>query len=265
MTTQDKTRTICITGATSGIGRASAYIFAENGYRLLLIARRKERLEQLKDELNKRFNANVDIRCLDVRDYSALKEELADVLEGKTEIDLLLNNAGLALGLKGIDEGELTHWNQMIDTNIKGVLHMTKIAVPGMKKRKKGHIINIASIAGKEVYPNGNVYCATKHAVEALTKAMRIDLLPYNIRVGQVAPGHVEDTEFALVRFEGDRDKAQIYQDFNPVKSSDIAEIIYFMATRPSHVNIQDVLVTGTQQASATILQRNGRIFDVPQ
>jgi NADP-dependent 3-hydroxy acid dehydrogenase YdfG len=171
----------------------------------------------------------------------------------------LLNNAGKAKGLAPIQEGQLEHWEEMIDTNIKGLLYLTRAVAPLMAERGSGHIINISSTAGKEVYPNGNVYCATKYAVEALTKAMRIDLHKYNIRVSQVAPGHVEETEFALVRFDGDAEKAKIYEDFQPLTSKDVAEAIYFIASRPSHVNIQDVLMMGTQQASSTIIDKSGR------
>ncbi len=255
-------KTILITGATSGIGRATAVNFATQKNNLILLARRVDRLQQIKEALQKKHDVKVDIRALDVRNFDALKEGLRDIWEEEIKIDVLVNNAGLALGLSGFEDGKISHWDQMIDTNIKGLLHVTKIVSKGMKHRKDGHIINLSSIAGKEVYPLGNVYCATKHAVEALTKGMRIDLSPYNIRVSQVAPGHVENTEFASVRFEGDEERARIYEDFNPVRSEDIAEIIYFIASRPVHVNIQDVLVTGTQQASATIIRRSGRIFD---
>ena len=166
------------------------------------------------------------------------------------------------MGKDLINEGKIEHWETMIDTNVKGLLYMTRAISPNMVKRKKGHIINVCSTAGKEVYTNGNVYCATKHAVDALTKGMRLDLYKHNIRVGQISPAMVESTEFAKVRFEGDKKKANIYSDFNPLTSDDVADAIYYMATRPPHINIQDVVLMGTQQANSTNVNRNGRIFD---
>src|SRR5690606_25682131 len=175
-------------------------------------------------------------------------------------IDVLINNAGLAKGFSEIHEGNLEHWEQMIDTNIKGLLYVSKIVSGWMVKQQKGQIINVCSVAGKEPYPRGNVYCATKHAVDALTHSMRIDLHKYGIRVGQVSPAHVEETEFAEVRFDGDKERGQqVYEDFQPLRSSDIAEIISFMISRPAHVNIEDVDVFGSQQATATIVDRSGR------
>jgi len=171
----------------------------------------------------------------------------------------LINNAGLAKGLAPIHEGDLAHWDAMIDTNIKGLLYVTRCIAPGMVARRKGHIINTGSSAGKEVYKNGNVYCATKFAVNALTQGMRIDLHEYNIRVSQVSPGHVEDTEFALTRFDGDAQRARIYDDFQPLKAVDVADAIYFMATRPMHVNVQDIWLYSTQQAASTVINRSGR------
>ncbi|MEL7121722.1 MAG: SDR family NAD(P)-dependent oxidoreductase, partial [Bacteroidota bacterium] len=252
-------KTVFITGATSGIGKATAIEFAKNGHRLIINGRRVERLDAFKAELEESYNIEVLTLPFDVRDMEAVNGAV-DSLEGVWgEIDILLNNAGKAKGLAPIHEGEMVHWEEMIDTNLKGILYLTRAVAPMMTTRHKGHIINISSSAGKEVYPNGNVYCATKHAVEALTKAMRIDLHKHNIRVSQVSPGHVEETEFALVRFDGDAEKAKIYNDFNPLTSKDVAEAIYFIATRPAHVNIQDVVMFGTQQASATIVDRSGR------
>jgi len=170
-----------------------------------------------------------------------------------------VNNAGLARGLAPIHKGNLEDWEQMIDTNVKGLLYVSKLVSAAMVKRKKGHIINICSTAGHEVYPNGNVYCASKHAVESLTRAMRIDLHKYGVRVGQVSPGHVENTEFALVRFHGDSDKARIYENFTPLNSKDVAETIFYMATRPAHVSIQDIVITSTQQASSLHIDKSGR------
>jgi NADP-dependent 3-hydroxy acid dehydrogenase YdfG len=175
-------------------------------------------------------------------------------------IDILLNNAGLASGMGPIDDGLYDDWNVMIDTNVKGLLYVSREIMPILKQQGFGHISNISSTAGKDVYQNGNVYCASKAAVIALTEGMRIDLHTHNIRVASISPGHVEDTEFAMVRFDGDKEKANIYSDFNPLTAFDIAETIYFMASRPNHVNIQDVIIMGTQQPTATIVNRNGRI-----
>lgn len=252
-------KTILITGATSGIGRATANVFAENGYRLILTGRRLERLEELKTDFEKEHGSKVQILNFDVRDKKSTESAVNSLPEDWKNVDILLNNAGLAKGFSAIHEGDYSHWEAMIDTNLKGLLYMTRTVAPHMVKRKSGHIINIGSIAGKEAYPNGNVYNATKFAVDGLTKAMRIDLVHHNIRVSQVCPGHVEETEFAKVRFDGDEERAKIYNDFNPLTSRDVAETIYFIATRPAHVNISDVLITATQQATATIVSRTGR------
>jgi NADP-dependent 3-hydroxy acid dehydrogenase YdfG len=194
----------------------------------------------------------------DVRDNNAVESNLNSLPQDWKSIDILINNAGLAKGLSPIHQGNLDHWETMIDTNIKGLLYVTRIVSGWMVERQKGHIINVASIAGKECYPNGNVYSATKFAVDSLTRSMRLDLHQFNIRVSQVAPGAVE-TEFSLVRFDGDAERAKIYEDFTPLRAKDIADIIIFIATKPRHVNIQDVLVTATQQANATIINRSGR------
>ncbi|MCB0663150.1 MAG: SDR family NAD(P)-dependent oxidoreductase [Saprospiraceae bacterium] len=250
---------VLITGATSGIGRATAYKFAQNGYNLILTGRRIDRLESIRLLIKAEFDIPVYLLNFDVRDLDQTQEALSSLPEAWSKVDILVNNAGLAKGLSPIQEGDFDHWNTMIDTNIKGLLYMTRLISPGMVSRNSGQIINVCSTAGKEVYPNGNVYCATKHAVDALTKAMRIDLVKYNIKVGQVSPGHVEETEFAKVRFDGDEERARIYEDFLPLTSKDVADAIYFMATRPKHVNIQDVLMTGTQQANSTTIHRSGR------
>ncbi len=250
---------VLITGATSGIGRATAEIFAENGYRLLLNGRRQERLEEIKEEFEEDFGSQVQLLPFDVRDIHAVQTAIEDLDEEWRQVDILINNAGKAKGLDPIHEGQLEHWEEMIDTNVKGMLYLTRAISPYMVARRRGHIINVGSTAGKEVYPKGGVYCATKFAVEALTKAMRLDLLPYNIRVSQVSPAHVEETEFALVRFDGDAERAKIYEDFKPLTSSDVAEAIFFMATRPPHVNVQDILMMSTQQAGATTINRSGR------
>ncbi|WP_236980086.1 SDR family NAD(P)-dependent oxidoreductase [Membranihabitans maritimus] len=248
---------ILITGATSGIGRATANLLATKNHHLILTGRRQEKLEKLKRQLENEHEILVDILTFDVRNVEEVETALNFLPDQK--IDVLVNNAGLAKGFSEIHEGNLQHWEQMIDTNIKGLLYVSRIVSKWMVKNKSGQIINICSVAGKEPYPNGNVYCATKHAVDALTKTMRIDLHKYNIRVGQVSPGHVEETEFALVRFDGDEERSKIYEDFQPLKSSDVAEIIEFMISRPPHVNIQDVDVFGTQQATATIVDRSGK------
>lgn len=254
---QDKT--VFISGATSGIGKATAELFAANGFRLILNGRRTERLEELKNNFQEEFEVEVKTLPFDVSSPEAVTSSLADLEEEWQQVDILINNAGKARGLAPIHEGELEHWNEMIDTNVKGLLYLTRAISPGMVARKSGHIINIGSAVGKEVYKNGNVYCATKFAVEGLTKAIRMDLFEHNIRVSQVSPAHVEETEFASVRKDGAEDANQIYSDFQPLTAKDVAETIYFMATRPGHVNIQDVLLMGTQQATATMINRNGR------
>lgn len=248
-----------VTGATSGIGRATAILFAQKGYRLILTGRRVERLVEVKNELEAACHADVLLLPFDVRDAGAVQSAFDSLPEGYREIDVLVNNAGLAKGLAPIHEGSLDHWETMIDTNVKGLLYVTRLVSQGMVARRSGHIINVGSSAGKEVYPNGNVYCATKFAVDALTRAFRFDLHPFNIRVSQVSPGHVEDTEFAINRFDGDAERARIYDNFKPLKPEDVAEAIWFMVSRPPHVNIQDVFMFGTQQASSMIIDRSGK------
>lgn len=238
-----------ITGATAGIGRATARALAANGFDLILTGRRKDRLDELEAEIKKESNCrvislNFDIRNLDetTQAYNALPEEWKAV-------DVLINNAGLAVGMEPIQEGFVDDWERMIDTNVKGLLYITRLVSPQMVKQGSGHIVNISSIAGKEAYAKGNVYCATKHAVQALTQGMRIDLLPHGIKVSSVAPGAVE-TEFSVVRFKGDNDKADgVYKGFTPLFAEDIAETILFIVTRPPHVNIDDVLIMPTAQA----------------
>jgi NADP-dependent 3-hydroxy acid dehydrogenase YdfG len=252
--------TVCITGATSGIGRATAEQFAVHGHRIILVGRRLDRLEQLQETLQGSAPAcEVWILQLDVRDREAVSAAVQNLPLTWQEIDVLINNAGLAKGLDPIHEGSLDHWDTMIDTNIKGLLYVTRAISPGMVSRKKGHIVNIGSSAGKEVYPKGNVYCATKFAVDALSRGMRLDLHEHNIRVSQVSPGHVEDTEFALNRFDGDAARARIYEDFQPLKAMDVAHVIYFMVTQPDRVNIQDMWMYSSQQAASTIINRSGR------
>jgi len=243
---------VLITGATSGIGRSTAWIFAENGHELVITGRRKDRLEELKAELGKKFKVVVTILQFDVRNVKEVESALGSLGNKLNEIDVLVNNAGLAAGLAPIQDGELDHWERMIDTNVKGLLYTTRIVAKHMIANKKGHVINIGSIAGKEVYANGNVYCATKHAVDALNKGMRIDLLPFNIRVTAVNPGMVE-TEFSVVRFDGDEDRAKkVYMGLQPLLPEDIAETIYWAASRPAHVNINDIVIMPSVQATAT-------------
>ncbi|MBK9107974.1 MAG: SDR family NAD(P)-dependent oxidoreductase [Saprospiraceae bacterium] len=253
-------KTVFITGATSGIGKATAELFAANqtGH-LILCGRRRELLDALELQLSVWNNTRITKCCFDIRDFKDIENSLQLISELLPQVDILINNAGLAKGLEPIHKGHLEHWETMIDTNLKGLLYVTRLISPYMVEKGSGHIINICSTAGKEVYPKGNVYCATKFAVDALTKAMRQDLFPYNIRVSQVAPGHVENTEFALTRFDGDQERANIYQDFTPLNANDVADIIYFICSRPLHVNIQDILVMSSQQASATLVDRSGR------
>ena len=255
-------KTVLITGATSGIGKATAHLFAQEGYRVIITGRRKNRLKELKKHLTNSYNAVIQHLTFDVQDINSVRKKLGKLEGAWSQIDILINNAGLALGKDPIHKGNIQHWDTMIDTNVKGLLYMTRAISPYMVKRQRGHIINVCSTAGKEVYPNGNVYCATKHAVDALTRAIRLDLYKYNIRVSQVSPAMVEQTEFSKVRFEGDKVKAAIYEDFNPLTSTDVAEAIHFMATRPAHINIQDIVLMGTQQAGSTYVNRSGRIYD---
>ncbi len=251
--------TVLITGATSGIGKATAELFAANGYRIIMTGRRQDRLENMKAHFEESHNSDIHLMTFDVRDFESSKAQIDALPEEWQQIDLLINNAGLAKGYAPVHEGDLCHWETMIDTNVKGLLYMTRLVTPGMVERKAGQIINVCSSAGHEVYPNGNVYCATKHAVDALTKGLRLELHKYGIRVGQVSPGHVEETEFAAVRFDGDLERAAIYDDFQPLKSSDVAAAIYFMASQPPHVTVQDLILMGTQQASNVFIDRSGR------
>lgn len=248
---------VFITGATSGFGEACAKIFAENSWNLILTGRREERLVELKENLQKDYDIDVHTLCFDVRDEAQVfnaVESLPNKI--KTRITILINNAGLAVGRGPIDEGLIDDWDRMIDTNVKGLLYITRAVVPYLKKNKRGHIFNLGSIAGKEVYPGGNVYCASKHAVDALSKAMRIDLVEYGIKVTNIAPGAAE-TEFSLVRFKGDEATAKsVYNGFEPLVAKDIADTIYFVATRPAHVTINDLTIMPTAQASATVFYK---------
>ncbi len=243
---------VFISGATSGIGKSCAYIFAKNNFDLIITGRRKERLESIKKELEGNFHCNVLILCFDVRDLEQTKRAIASI--NKTEfptIDILINNAGLASGMSSIDEGNYDDWNVMIDTNVKGLLYVSREIMPQMKLQGYGHIINISSTAGKDAYPNGNVYCASKHAVDALSKSMRIDLLNYGIKVTAVNPGACE-TEFALVRFKGDEEKARkVYEGYTPLTPDDVAASVFYTATLPKHVCINDLTITCLTQANA--------------
>lgn len=242
-------KTVMITGATSGIGEATAELLACHGYRLILTGRRKERLLALREQIQTTSVCDIELLHFDVRDNQMVDHAINTLPEAFSSIDILINNAGLAAGLNAIHEGDTDDWDQMIDTNIKGLLYVTRKIVPGMVARQSGHIVNISSIAGKETYPMGNVYCATKHAVQSLTKAMRLDLLKHGIKVSSVSPGAVR-TEFSLVRFRGNQAKAnQVYEGFTPLFARDIAETIHFVITRPVHVNIDDILVMPAAQA----------------
>ncbi|WP_166334804.1 SDR family NAD(P)-dependent oxidoreductase [Sphingobacterium chungjuense] len=250
-------RTVLITGASSGIGQACALVLAKEGYRLALCARRTERLEALKNEILKDLpETEIYTFTLDVRDADAVQQAMTALPEAWQQIDVLINNAGLSQGLDPIQKGKLSDWDTMIDTNIKGLLYVSRAVIPLMEDSKNAHIINIGSIAGKEVYPNGNVYCATKHAVDALNKAMRIDLLEKGIRVSAIHPGMVE-TEFSEVRFHGDIDRAKaVYNGVEALSGQDIAEVIAFVLSRRAHININDLLIMPTAQATGTIVNR---------
>lgn len=249
---------IFITGATSGFGEACAGIFAEKGWNLILCGRRKERLDIIKKALIASFPVKIETLCFDVRNESEVNKAIENLPEHvKNNTQILINNAGLAVGREPIDKGITEDWDRMVDTNIKGLLYVSRAVIPYLKKQKSGHIINLGSIAGKEVYPGGNVYCASKHAVDALSKAMRMDLVQYGIKVTNIAPG-AADTEFSLVRFKGDEATAKsVYNGFEPLVARDIAETIYFVTTRPAHVNINDLTIMPTAQASSTVLHKN--------
>ena len=250
-------KNILITGATSGIGEAAARIFAANNYNLIITGRRQERLEKLAEELRSNQNAEVLPLCFDVRNKSEVQKNIASLQGNWANIDVLLNNAGLASGLGPIQSGELDDWEKMIDTNIKGLLYVTRAVTPLMIERNSGHIINIASVAGKEVYPNGNVYCATKHAVDALSRSMRIDLLPHGIKVTNIAPGLVE-TEFSVVRFHGDKERADnVYKGYQPLTAADIADAIWYAASRPAHFCVNDMVLTPLAQANAYVVKKD--------
>jgi NADP-dependent 3-hydroxy acid dehydrogenase YdfG len=245
-----------ITGATAGIGLACAEVFAREGFNLILTGRRLDRLEQLADKLNKKYNVEIAVSSFDIRNREQVIENLEGLPAKWRKVNVLVNNAGLSQGLDPIQNGSYDDWDTMIDTNIKGLLYVSRIVSNWMIEHGKGHIINLGSIAGKEVYANGNVYCATKHAVDALNKGMRIDLLSHGIKVTAIHPGAVE-TEFSEVRFKGDKERAKkVYEGFEPLVAADIAETIWFVASRPAHVNINDLVIMPTAQATATNIFR---------
>ena len=241
---------IMITGATTGFGKATAVKFAENGYNIIITGRRKNLLDKLEEELIKIDGVKVLPLCFDVRKKEEVESVIANLSEDWKNIDILVNNAGLAVGMSHIQDGNTDDWDRMIDTNVKGLLYVTRAVTPLMVARNKGHIFNIGSIAGKDVYENGNTYCASKFAVGALSKAMRIDMLKNNIRVTLIAPGMAE-TEFSLVRFKGDEQRAKnVYKGFDALKGEDIADVIFYCASLPEHVCINELEITPTQQAS---------------
>lgn len=248
-------KTAFITGATSGIGEATAIRFAQERIRLVICGRRKEKLDALQVTLSQ--HTEVHTLVFDVRDNNEVQKAIASLPTSFKDIDILINNAGNAHGLDPIQTGNVADWDAMLDINVKGLLYVSKPIIEQMTARKSGHIINIGSTAGKEVYPNGNVYCGSKYAVDAITKGMRLDLNKHNIRVGAVHPGMVE-TDFSKVRFKGDTQKAdKVYQGFDCLQAEDIADVIHFVVTRPYHVNIADLIVLSTAQASSTMVNRN--------
>lgn len=246
-----------ITGATSGIGEAVARSLAKEGYNIILTGRRLDRLSKLSKELSNNYKIESISLNFDIRILADVNKHIGGLPEKWRKIDLLINNAGLAVGLNSIDVGEIDDWERMIDTNIKGLLYVSRIVSNFMKENKSGHIINIGSIAGKTVYPSGNVYCATKYAVDALSKGMLMDLVQYNIKVSQISPGAV-NTEFSLIRFKGDKDRADnVYKGYNALSAQDIADTIMFMVKAPLHVNISDVVIMPSAQASPTQIHKS--------
>jgi serine 3-dehydrogenase len=251
-----KNKTVLITGASSGIGASCAKIFAKAGSKLLLCARRIDRLENLIKELRKEYNSSIYFFQLDVTKRQDVEEKLNSLPEEWKEIEVLVNNAGLSRGLDKLYEGKVEEWEEMIDTNVKGLLYVTRVVLPWMVKRNSGHIINIGSVAGHEVYPAGNVYCATKYAVNAINKGLKMDLLGTNIRVSSVDPGLVE-TEFSIVRFRGDKERAKVvYQGLTPLTPDDVADAVFYCASRPPHINISEIIMLSTDQSSATMVHR---------
>ncbi|MFT5513143.1 MAG: 3-hydroxy acid dehydrogenase/malonic semialdehyde reductase [Bacteroidia bacterium] len=250
-------KTALITGATSGIGEATAELLAQNGFELVLTGRRQDRLDKLKQRLSTEYGTTVSTLCFDIRDYNSVKANIESLSGSCTTIDVLVNNAGLASGLDQIQNGDIEDWNKMIDTNVKGLLYMSRQVIPLMIEQGFGHIVNVGSIAGKEVYPNGNVYCGTKHMVDALNKSMRRELAEHGIKVSAVNPGAVE-TEFSLVRLHGNEGKAKkVYDGFENLVAADIADAILYIITRPEHVNINDMIIMPKAQPAAGSIIRN--------
>jgi hypothetical protein len=249
-------KTVFITGATAGFGRAIALKFAQEGNRVIMTGRRKDRLMDLVKKIEQEMNVPAYGLAFDVRDETAVNEAINSLPKDWQNIDILINNAGLASGLDPIQSGDTSDWDKMIDTNVKGLLYVSKAVIPFLIENGNGHVINIGSTAGKEVYPNGNVYCASKHAVDAITKGMRIDLLKHGIKVTQIAPGAAE-TEFSMVRFHGDREKAKkVYDGYQPMSADDIAELVYYSTTLPAHLCINDLVVTSLAQANSYLIHR---------
>ncbi len=248
-------KTALITGATSGIGEATAHVLAQEGYNIVITGRRDERLQKLQNTIVSEYKVECETLCFDIRNLDEVQKYFDKLPEQFKDIDVLINNAGLAAGLSPIHTNDINDWEQMIDTNIKGLLYITRIVSNIMVKKQSGQIINIGSIAGKEAYANGTVYCATKHAVEAITKGMREDLNPYGIKVGSICPGAVE-TEFSIVRLKDEKANEKVYAGYTPLYANDIAETVRFMVTRPQSVNIADVLILPTAQASAKVFNR---------
>lgn len=254
MTLQD--RIVLITGASSGIGSATARVFAQAGAKLILTARRQDRLEQLADELGKEFASSTHLLSVDVRDAIAVESAISNLSADWSSVDVLINNAGLSRGLEKLQAGSIQDWEEMIDTNIKGLLYLTRAIVPGMISRGRGHVVNLGSTAGHQTYPNGNVYCATKAAVRVISEGLKQDLLGTPVRVSSVDPGLVE-TEFSQVRFRGDTERAKkVYQGLTPLRPTDVADVIFFCVTRPPHVNISEVLLMPTDQAGSMLFNR---------
>lgn len=250
-------KTIFITGATAGFGKATAEKYAKHGDRIIITGRRSERLTALKVQLENEFQTGVYCLNFDVRNENEVNTAVASLPENWKNIDVLVNNAGLASGLDPIQAGDTADWDKMIDTNVKGLLYVSKAIIPLFIRQKRGHIINIGSTAGKEVYPNGNVYCASKHAVDAITKGMRIDLLKHGIKVTQIAPG-AANTEFSTVRFHGDKERAdKAYQGYQPMVAEDIADLIYYASSLPPHLCINDLVVTSLAQANSYLIHRD--------
>ena len=248
-------KTVFITGATSGIGQACAEKFAANNYDIIITGRRDNLLQEVKSLLENKYSCGVTTLCFDIQNKKAVFETIEHLPEDKKQIDILINNAGLALGRDPFDEADITDWETMMNTNVNGLLYMSKALMPFIKK-SKGHIVNIGSIAGKEVYENGNGYCASKFAVDAISKAMRIDLVKHGIKVTSINPGAVE-TDFSLVRFKGNEEKANdAYKNYVPLTANDIADTIFFCCTLPAHVCINDLTITCLQQANTTVFSK---------